>query len=439
MTISVRLLTMLTMASFIHAVAAAQEPSPSLTAHINAIRIIDDHAHVVAPDMGHDRNFDALPCDTLPADGAPTPGNVRFGPDVQAAWKALYGFLGTSDASDQLKAWEAKQSAVRTKLGARYYAWVLDQAGFDTVLANRIVMGPDLSAPRFRWVPYDDALLFPLDNSTLKGMSPDRKILFEAEEHLLATYMTSRGVSSRPATLDEYLSRVVTPTLESQKREGALGIKFEAAYLRSLEFLPADRQAATKAYAAAVSGPIDSDAYQHLQDFLFRYTAAEAGRLGLVVQIHTGTGCGTYFDDSGADPMLLDSVLNDASLRGTRFVLLHGGSPFDRHITSLILKPNAWVDTSVLELMVSPPEFARMMRPWLEANPEHVLFGSDAGPFGPGLGWEETTWIGARKARRAVGLALTGMVTEGVISVMRAKEIASGVLRENAVSLYNLR
>jgi uncharacterized protein len=439
MTISVRLLTMFTMASFIHAVAAAQEPSPSLTAHINAIRIVDDHAHVVAPDMARDRNFDALPCDTLPADGAPTPGNVRFGSDLQAAWKALYGFVGTSDAPDQLKAWESAQNRVRTKMGAGYYKWVLDQAGLDTVLANRIVMGPDLSAPRFRWVPYDDALLFPLDNSAAKAMSPDRKILFEAEEKLLASYVSARGVATRPSTLDEYLTRVVTPTLESQKQDGALGIKFEAAYLRSLEFLPADRTTATKAYAAAVSGPIDSDAYRHLQDFLFRYIAAEAGRLGLVVQIHTGTGCGTYFDDPGADPMLLDSVLNDASLRGTRFVLLHGGSPFDRHITSLILKPNAWVDTSVLELLFSPAEVARMMRPWLEANPEHVLFGSDAGPFGPGLGWEETTWIGARKARRALGLALSAMVAEGVVTFARAREIASGVLRENAVALYGLK
>jgi uncharacterized protein len=421
------------------AVCGAQTPDPRLMSHINAIRVIDHHAHVVAPDPAHDRNFDALPCDLLPADGAPTPGNVRFGPDLQAAWKALYGFAGTSDSADQLKAWESAQNAIRTKMGAGYFTWVLDHAGVDSVFANRIVMGPELSGPRFRWVPYGDALLFPLDNSVLKGVSPDRKILFEAEERLLARYLTARGVTSRPATLDEYLARVVTPTLEAQKREGAVGIKFEAAYLRSLEFLPSDRAVAAKAYAAAASGPIDNDAYRRLQDFLFRYIAADAGRLGLVVQIHTGSGCGTYFNDPGADPMLLDSVLNDASLRGTRFVLLHGGSPFDRHITSLILKPNAWVDTSVLELMVSPAEFARMMRPWLEANPEHVLFGSDAGPFGPGFGWEETTWVGARKARRAVGFVLTAMVTEGVIGLARAKEIATGVLRENAVSLYGLK
>ena len=235
---SIRLRLFLSLAWLVPAVCTAQPPDPRLTSHIDAIRIIDDHAHVVAPDMARDRNFDALPCDALPAEGAPTPANVRFGPDLQAAWKALYSFIGTSDAPDQIKAYEARQAAIRSKMGAGYYTWVLDRAGFDTVLANRIVMGPELSGPRFRWVPYDDALLFPLDNSAGKAASPDRKILFEAEERLLTASMSARGVSSRPASLDDYLTRVVTPTLEGQKREGALGIKFEAAYLRSLEFLP---------------------------------------------------------------------------------------------------------------------------------------------------------------------------------------------------------
>ena len=56
---------------------------------------------------------------------------------------------------------------------------------------------------------------------------------------------------------------------------------------------------------------------------------------------------------------------------------------------SLIGKPNAWVDTSVLALIYSSAELARMLRPWLEVMPEHVLFGTDAGPFRPGMGWEE--------------------------------------------------
>ena len=176
--------------------------------------------------------------------------------------------------------------------------------------------------------------------------------------------------------------------------------------------------------------------YTRLQDFLFREIAARAGQIGLVLHIHTGSGCGEYFDTRGSDPLLLETLLNDPTLRSTTFVLLHGGTPFDRSNMSLIGKPNAWVDTSVLALLYSPSELARMLRPWLEVMPEHVLFGTDAGPFGPGMGWEETTWIAARKARRALGIVLTQMMRDGTISFARAKEIADGVLRRNAAALY---
>jgi hypothetical protein len=47
--------------------------------------------------------------------------------------------------------------------------------------------------------------------------------------------LSGRPSSPRiPPTLDAYLATVVTPTLEAQKRAGCLGVKFEAAYLRSL-------------------------------------------------------------------------------------------------------------------------------------------------------------------------------------------------------------
>ncbi len=44
------------------------------------------------------------------------------------------------------------------------------------------------------------------------------------------------ATKSRPLSLDEYLQKIVDPTLERHKRGGAVAIKFEAAYLRSLDF-----------------------------------------------------------------------------------------------------------------------------------------------------------------------------------------------------------
>ena len=421
-------------------VGLAEDPDPQLMAFINSIRAVDNHAHVVAPDVEHDKDFDALRCDALPSTATWFYANTRFGPDLQAAWKALYTLSADSTSPDDLARWQAAQKAAHDRLGAGYFDWVVEQAGIDVVLANRVTMARELGPTHFRWVPYDDALLFPLSNAVEKARNPDRKGLFEAEEGHLRNYLSALGLRALPSTLDVYVRSVVTPTLESQRRAGAVAIKFEIAYLRSLDFEPASPEAASSVYAKYVAGGTPGRTeYTELQDYLFRVVAAEAGRLGLVVHIHTGSGCGEYFDDRGADPMLLDSVLNDPVLRKTQFVLLHGGVPFDRHNTTLIVKPNVWVDTSVLGLIYSADEVARIIRPWLETLPEHVIFGSDAGPFGAGMGWEEATWIAGRKARRALGIALTQLVGDGVVTPTRARAIAEGVLRQNAVALYQLK
>jgi hypothetical protein len=60
--------------------------------------------------------------------------------------------------------------------------------------ANRVTTAPQLDAPRFRWVPYDDALLFPLDNSVGKADSPDR--VLRSRERLLKSYLTAAGTTS---------------------------------------------------------------------------------------------------------------------------------------------------------------------------------------------------------------------------------------------------
>jgi len=420
------------------ALLSAQEADPRLVEYINTIKAIDNHAHVVAPDLEHDTGFDALRCDTLPSTSPLPLANTRFGADVQAAWKALFNVAADTASPENLARWQAAQKAVRQQHGAAYFDWVAQQSGMDIILANRVTMAPELGTTHYRWVPYDDALLFPLNNSLQKKVNPDRNGLFQAEEQHLEAYLSAVGLSGPPRAFDAYLRDVVTATLESQKRAGAVAIKFEVAYLRPLDFKPASSAAASDVYAKSLASgePPTASEYTQLQDFLFRYVAREAGRLGLAMHIHTGTGCGEFFDDQGSDPMLLDSVLNAPDLRSTKFILLHGGVPFDRHNLSLIVKPNVWVDTSVLALIYSPDEVARIIRPWLDTLPEHVIFGTDAGPFGVGMGWEEATWIASRKTRRALAIALTQLMRDNAVTLDRAKVIADGVLRQNAAALY---
>jgi predicted TIM-barrel fold metal-dependent hydrolase len=400
---------------------------PDLEKEIGEIRAIDNHAHpvrVTAPGEPPDRGFDALPVDNM----EPSSDPVNLRPGAPAALDAANGLYGSTDR-------QVKQRFVNER-GAQYPSWVLDQMGVETMIANRVEMGPSIEPPRFRWAPYADALMYPLDTAKLAAENSDRKAFFALEDRLRGSYLQRAGLASEPATLAEYLARVVTPTLERHKQGGAVAEKFEAAYLRSLAFENVERAAADRIYAQrrALAQP----EYKPLQDFLFRYIAAECGRLGMAVHLHAAAGAGGYFDVAGANPLNLEPVLNDPSLRKTNFVMLHGGWPFTREIGALLTKPNAYLDFSQQSLSLQPAALASTLREWLGFVPEKVMFATDAYPYSDEIGWEESGVMAARAGRRALAIALTGMVRDGEITRARASVIARMVLRENAKKLYGL-
>jgi hypothetical protein len=407
---------------------------------IDGIWAVDNHAHpVLAPPAdATDREFDALPVEALEPESTPPGYRADFN-ELPATWKALWGFEGNAplDAAGLARLKDAR-SRVKTREGEGYPAWLLDQARIGTQVGNRVAMGRGVEPPRFRWVPYVDALLFPLDNSGLAQGSPDKKEFFPLEDKVRARYFAESGVKAVPGTLDDYLSHVVTPTLERQKAGGAIAVKFEVAYLRGFDFGDPTQEQAAKIYAKYAWGGVPSNAdYKVLQDFLFRYIAKECGRLGMAVHLHAMAGDGSYFGVAGVNPLLLEPVFNDPRLRKTNFVLLHGGWPYERETAALLEKPNVYADLSSQDLLMTPHTQARWLREWLEWDPEKVLFGTDGYPFSDEMGWAESTWIANRNGRAALGIALTGMVRDGEISRARAGEIARMVLRGNAEGLYH--
>jgi predicted TIM-barrel fold metal-dependent hydrolase len=254
-------------------------------------------------------------------------------------------------------------------------------------------------------------------------------------------------LAALPATLAEYVSKVITPTLESQKKNGAVAIKFEAAYLRTLDFgpIPIDQAAASaeasQIYARYIQGgaPPKSD-YIKLQDYLMRTVAREAGRLGLPVHFHTGGGCGTYFMLNGSNPANLESLISDASLRKTTFVLIHAGAgAFTKQTTYLLMKPNVYADFSEQTWLISTRALSQVVRDFLEWYPEKIMFGTDLYPNTPEINWEEIGWQTTQSARTALAIALTGMMQDGQITRSRALELAHMVLHDNAAKLYGWR
>jgi uncharacterized protein len=390
------------------ACATPPEPrvDPRLAVEIAKIKAIDNHAHPVRPGAPPDTDFDALPVEHL----EPYPEPVRTRVDSPVVAEARQ---------------KKKASVDKTNPTA-----VLDALGIDVMLANRVAMSAPVTEPRFRFVGYVDALMYPLDNTSMMK-DPDKKEFFPLEEKLLKRYFADSGIASKPATLDDYLNKVVRPTLERHKQAGAIAEKFEMAYLRAFDIGNPSKSDAEKAYSGR-------GAYKDLQDYIFRFLATECGRLGMAVHIHSSASAGGYFDIAGDNPLLLEPLLHDPAMRKTNFVLLHGGWPFIGEITALLENPNVYADFSEQTFASYPREVSTNIRKWLEYEPEKVLFATDAYPFSKEIGWEEAGYIAAKTGREALGIALTGMLRDEEISRDRAMELARMVLRENARKLYSL-
>src|SRR6185503_14560637 len=261
--------------------AGAQLPVDSaLAAFIGRIRAVDNHSHVNTA-VPRDSEFDALPLDGL----LPSPTPVRLRPDnpeLIGVYRTLYDYPYADLSDAHLTELRATMARVQRERGTSFPEWLLDKAGIEVMLANRIAMGPGLAPPRFRWVSYVDALMLPLATTAERAATPDYAALYPLEDRLLRRYMKDLGLARLPATLDAYLRTVVTPTLERQRREGCVAVKFEIAYLRALDFDAASRAAANVTYARYVAGGAPPRGeYRNLENFLFRYIARESGRLGM--------------------------------------------------------------------------------------------------------------------------------------------------------------
>lgn len=411
----------------------------SIESELGQISAIDNHAHPQKVVSGgeEDLDSDALPPDAIQDLALPTPfrQGSRYFP---AAWHALFNYNFSDHKPEHLAGLEQAKRNEQKRRGDQYPSWVLNRTGVDIMLANRVAMGRGLPADRFKWVPFADMFLFPLNNDAIKAQDSEHKVFMAREELLLKRYLSAAQLTKLPSNFDDYLT-FVSHTLESWRASGAVAVKFELAYLRDLQISNPQRENAERVYSIyAQSSEPTPEEYKILQDYLFRHIAREAGRLGIPVHIHCSIGAGSYFRDSNANPFELESVFNDPTLRKTKFVMLHGSWPFAREAAALILKPNVYLDFSALMYLTYPVEASRAIRLYLEAAPEKVLYASDASSFSKDVGWEETAWIGSRNGRQALGIALTDMVQDKEITLDRAKQIGHLVMRENARQLYGL-
>jgi predicted TIM-barrel fold metal-dependent hydrolase len=401
-----------------------------LLPQIERIKLLDHHAH---PAIAGDADVDIAP----PPPGS-TPLRLRDdNPELIAAAKALFNFP-FEDLSGEHARWliDKKAALHKASPGPTYFNDILDRIGIETSMANRVAMADYLDPARFKWVFFVDCFMFPFDNSAIVARNPDEAAYMPLQTKLLQRYEQQVGQRGLPERLSEYVD-FVKQVIDDNKRRGAVAVKFEASYFRSLAVGDPAMGAVEPIYAKYHRGGVPTDAeYKTFQDFIFRRTAAIAGDARLPVHIHSSVGGGDYFNLRGVNVLNLEPLLRDPHYLTVTWVLIHGGYPFDREAILMAAMKNVYLDSSEVELMLYPTEFKEMLKRWFELYPDKVTFGTDAFPYGDALGVEEAYWLGVRTARTALAAALAEMVAAREISEPRAMAVAHAYLHDTAASLY---
>jgi hypothetical protein len=409
--------------------AAVKRVYDRLLPRIEQIRIFDNHAH---PGYADDPDVDAM---------ASPPGSEAFrvradNPELIVAARQLFNYP-YPDLTPGHARWLIDKKKALKQSGVSYFNRVLDQLGIAESAANRVAMPDYLDAKRFRWVCFVDSFFFPFDNRSLTARNPDQGVFIPLQEKKFRRDMQAAGLSALPDTLEAYLA-FVSRVLEDYQKRGAIAMKFEAAYFRSLFFSDPSRDDAAAIYSKYHAGGIPETAeYTRFQDFVFRHLMAEAGRLRMPVHIHTAVGVGDYFSLRGGNVFNLENVLQDPRYSNVTFVLVHGGYPFDREAIWLAARKNVYIDSSFVELLLYPSEFTHVLKQWLEIFPDKVVFGSDAFPYNEVLGAEESYWLAVKSARSALAAALAEMVALGEVNEEQALKMAQAYLHDTGRGLYN--
>ena len=335
-----------------------------------------------------------------------------------------------------IKMIEAARSKMVTRLGETGY-WLdhLDFTVTEIALVNQNSR-QGIDGKRLLWVPHATTLLYPLPANHLMERSPSHKTdITEAQQDLQA-FLKDGGLTESPADLPSYI-RFVDGTLRRWQQQGAVGIKFWDAYLRTLRIADVPERQAAVLYAKGRTVPLSRDDYIAVQDYLWRHILLEAGKINVPVHIHSSLGVPPFLRTLESDVRNLEDVLADPQFFQTQVVLIHGGAPWYEIAAYLALKPNVWVDISALAFLRPVTDFAAILRQYLIFAPEKVLYGTDAAayPSVPG-GADVHHLVVSRATRDGLYVALSGLIRDGVIDERKAIEIGRGVLRENARRLH---
>lgn len=400
---------------------------------IDTTPIIDDHAHI-GRNRGKADSGAPLP---LPSGYLP-PAALSYGfPYLEALHTeivtARYG-IAAQEVNNPARM-EAFNRIYREKKAdfAGELAFFLEKGNIEHVIANGELPAELAGNPRFSLLPLVDGLLYPFAHDYLHTRPLAASYLHKFET-AIAPYQAAFGL---PADFgyEEYMA-FADWFLKRLKDTGCKGYKFLSPYVRSMHFpKPAEDGAAL--FAAAKAG--DTRAYDTFQSFMAWHIFRTAVALDMPIQVHTAL-IDAFIDYT--DPRSMQNFLEDPETYPVKLVLLHCGYPLYDNAVAMAMANNVAAGPNQVCIELSgrvmfanhPKIIAKNLRKFLEF-PDlwgKILYGSDA------LLDDRVLYTAARTGRDAVYFALAGMLDDGILNEPAACSIAKGILRNNAIRVYNL-
>ncbi len=175
-------------------------------------------------------------------------------------------------------------------------------------------------------------------------------------------------------------------------------------------------------------------AHKPLLDTLLFTVFDAAASQELPIQFHTGYGDADA-DMLLANPLHLRTIFEMPEYRSMPIVLLHECYPYTRQGAYLAtVYENAFLDISYAIPFLGYSEMLNFTRAALSVAPySKLLYASD------GVGIPELHWLSAHNGRRIIAQALEECVANGDLLNRDVEVVASAILRDNALRLYQVQ
>jgi len=231
------------------------------------------------------------------------------------------------------------------------------------------------------------------------------------------------------ASLDDAMA-----TLMRQQGPTAIAIKTQHAYARTLMWEPRTAAQAQVALTAILRDGDHAEVAHKLclGDYCLGRGAALAAELNLPIKIHTGYYAGNHrMPLDGTRPAHLWNLLHHYPQ--TRFVLMHTGYPYREELIAMVKHyRNAYADLC-WAWSIDPPATQQFVRQYLNVAPVNKLLAFGGDTFFP------THVIAyAQQARDGLARALKAQVRKDHFTRRQAAHIATRVLRENALEIFDV-